>query len=63
MALTSKAARVLTAETDIGAETLVKLLYERDPPTGPSVDYRLPAGTTVVVDESGMVCTASLRRS
>ena len=62
LAPTAKAARVLTAETGIGAQTLAKLLYEWDRPTGPDPAYRLPAGTTVVVDESGMVGTASLDR-
>ena len=62
LAPTAKAARVLTAETGIGAQTLAKLLYEWDRPTGPDAAYRLAAGTTVVCDESGMVGTASLDR-
>jgi len=62
LAPTAKAARVLTAETGIGAQTLAKLLYEWDRPAGPDPAYRLPAGTTVVCDESGMVGTASLDR-
>ena len=62
LAPTAKAARVLTAETGIGAQTLAKLLYEWDRPGGPDPAYRLPAGTTVICDESGMVGTASLDR-
>ena len=62
LAPTAKAARVLTAETGIGAQTLAKLLYEWDRPGGPHPGYRLPAGTTVICDESGMVGTASLDR-
>jgi hypothetical protein len=62
VAPTAKAARVLEAETAIPAETLSKLLYEWDRPTGPDPSLRLMAGTTLIVDETGMVGTASLDR-
>jgi hypothetical protein len=62
VAPTAKAARVLEAETGMRAETLAKLLYEWDRPAGPDPAFRLRAGTTVVVDEIGMVGTSSLDR-
>jgi hypothetical protein len=62
VAPTAKAARVLEAETGMRTETLAKLLYEWDRPDGPHPGLRLMAGTTLVVDESGMVGTASLDR-
>jgi conjugative relaxase-like TrwC/TraI family protein len=62
VAPTAKAARVLEAETGIPAETLAKLLYEWDRPDGPDPSLRLMPGTTLVVDETGMVGTASLDR-
>jgi conjugative relaxase-like TrwC/TraI family protein len=59
VAPTAKAAKVLADETGMPADTVAKLLYEwrNGQPRPP---YRLPAGTTVVVDESGMVGTDSL---
>jgi conjugative relaxase-like TrwC/TraI family protein len=62
VAPTAKAARVLQAETGMRTETLAKLLYEWDRPAGPDPSLRLMAGTTLVVDESGMVGTTSLDR-
>jgi conjugative relaxase-like TrwC/TraI family protein len=59
VAPTAKAAKVLADETGMPADTVAKLLYEwRD--CQPRPPYRLPAGSTVVVDESGMVGTDSL---
>jgi len=59
VAPTAKAAKVLADETGIPADTVAKLLYEwRN--RQPRPRYRLLAGTTVVVDESGMVGTDSL---
>jgi ATP-dependent exoDNAse (exonuclease V) alpha subunit len=56
---TAKAAKVLRDETGVAADTVAKLLYEwRDGP--PGTGWRLPAGSTVVVDEAGMVGTSSL---
>ena len=62
VAPTAKAARVLEAETGMRTETLAKLLYEWDRPAGPDPRLQLMAGTTLVVDETGMVGTASLDR-
>lgn len=62
IAPTAKAARVLETETGIRSDTIAKLLYEWDRPDGPRPAHRLPTGTTVVVDESGMVGTNTLDR-
>ena len=62
IAPSAKAARVLEAETGIRSDTIAKLLYEWDRSEGPRPSHRLPAGTTVVVDESGMVGTNTLDR-
>ena len=62
IAPTARAARVLTAETGQRAETVAKLLHEWDRPTGPTPPYRLRPGSTLLVDESGMVGTDSLDR-
>ncbi len=62
VAPTAKAAQVLAAETGMRADTVAKLLYEWDRPAGPFEPYRLPADTTLVVDETGMVGTNSLDR-
>jgi len=62
IAPSAKAARVLETETGIRSDTIAKLLYEWDRQTGPRPGHRLPAGTTVVVDESGMVGTNTLDR-
>ena len=62
IAPTAKAARVLETETGVRSDTIAKLLYEWDRPDGPHPAHRLPAGTTVVVDESGMVGTNTLDR-
>ncbi len=61
VAPTAKAARVLGSETGIAADTVAKLLHEwarTDRPPGPQ--YRLPGGATVIVDEAGIIGTASL---
>lgn len=62
VAPTAKAARVLQAETGVRTETLAKLLHEWNRPDGPHPSLRLMAGTTLVVDETRMVGTASLDR-
>lgn len=63
VAPSAKAARVLERETGVPSDTLAKLLYEwsRDD-RPPDERYRLPAGTTVLVDEAGMVSTPALAR-
>jgi conjugative relaxase-like TrwC/TraI family protein len=61
VAPSAKAARVLERETGVASDTLAKLLHEWHRSDRPPLDrYRLPAGTTVIVDEAGMVGTASL---
>jgi len=60
VAPTAKAARVLASETGMPADTVAKLLYEWRRPHGPTEDYRLDPGTTVVVDEAGMLGTGAL---
>lgn len=62
VAPTAKAARVLSAELHMEADTVAKLLHEWDRETGPGERWRLPPATTVVVDETGMLGTPSLDR-
>ena len=59
---TAKAARVLATETGMPADTIAKLLHEWSRPDGPRGSHRLPVGTTLIVDEAGMVGTESLDR-
>jgi conjugative relaxase-like TrwC/TraI family protein len=52
MAPTAKAARVLERETGIRADTAAKLLHEWSRADRPPLEpYRLPFGTTLIVDE------------
>ena len=63
VAPTAKAAHVLHRETGMDADTVAKLLYEHtrhDRP--PAARYQLPADTTLVVDEAGMLGTTSLHQ-
>ncbi|CAN5796545.1 hypothetical protein BH23ACT2_BH23ACT2_07200 [soil metagenome] len=60
VAPTAKAARVLSAGTGMRTDTVAKLVHEWQRPNGPSGPYRLPAETTLIVDESGMLGTSSL---
>ncbi len=63
VAPSAKAARVLQRQTGIASDTLAKLLHEWERDDRPPLDrYRLPAGTTVIVDEAGMVGTGALAR-
>ena len=63
VAPTAKAARVLERETGMDSDTVAKLLYEwHRPDRPPHARYRLPAGTTLIVDEAGMIGTASLHQ-
>ena len=63
LAPTAKAARVLEQDTGMVADTVAKLLYEWDRPDRAAEErWRLPAGTTVVVDEAGMIGTPALHR-
>jgi hypothetical protein len=63
LAPTAKAARVLESETEVAADTVAKLLHEwgrTDRP--PDWLYQLPATTTVIVDEAGIIGTSSLHK-
>lgn len=63
VAPSAKAARVLERETGAASDTLAKLLHEWERTDRPPLDrYQLPAGSTVIVDEAGMVGTSSLAR-
>jgi conjugative relaxase-like TrwC/TraI family protein len=59
VAPTAKAAKVLRTEAGIPADSVAKLLHEwrhRQPADA----YRLPAGTTLILDEAGMAGTGAL---
>src|SRR5207249_4823574 len=60
LAPSGKAADVLARETGAPAATLAKLLHEHTRPGGPLPEWRLPPGTTVVLDEAGMAATDDL---
>lgn len=62
VAPTAKAAKVLRDETGIGADTVAELLHEWRPTATrpPRDDYRLSAGSTLIVDEAGMLGTGNL---
>jgi conjugative relaxase-like TrwC/TraI family protein len=61
VAPSAKAARVLERETGAESDTLAKLIHEWHRTDRPPLDrYWLPAGSTVIVDEAGMVGTSSL---
>lgn len=62
VAPTAKAARVLERETGMGADTVAKLLLEWSIAEGPRPTWRLPHGTTLIVDEAGMLSTPDLHR-
>jgi hypothetical protein len=63
VAPTAKAARVLEHGTGAPTDTVAKLLHEWDrPDRAPWERYRLPVGTTLIVDEAGMLGTSSLYR-
>lgn len=60
---TAKAARVLEAGTAMACDTVAKLVHEHtQPDRGPRPDWNLPAGTTVVIDEAGMLATHDLHQ-
>ncbi|MGI9028629.1 MAG: MobF family relaxase [Ilumatobacteraceae bacterium] len=60
VAPTAKATRVLERDAAIVSTTVAKLLYEWTRPELPRHPYRLPAGTTLIVDEAGMISTPDL---
>jgi conjugative relaxase-like TrwC/TraI family protein len=59
IAPTAKAGKVLRTETGIPADTVAKLLHEWRQ-RQPADAYRLPPGTTLVLDEAGMTGTGAL---
>ncbi len=63
VAPTAKAAAVLARETGMAADTVAKLLHEWSrPDRDPEPRWRLPSGTTLIVDEAGVVSTPDLAR-
>ena len=63
VAPTAKAARVMERDVGLGADTVAKLVHEwhrHDRP--PLAAYHLAAGTTVIVDEAGMIGTHALHQ-
>ncbi len=63
VAPTAKAACVLRCETGLASDTLAKLLHEWHHPDRPPLGrYRLPAGTTVIVDEAGTIGTSTVHQ-
>ena len=61
VAPSASAAAVLVRETGMRADTVDKLLFEHGQVDRPPADwYRLPIGTTLIVDEASMVSTAQL---
>ena len=62
LAPTGKAAAVLGAETGVAADTIAKFLHDLDQPSAGSTWWDPGPGTTIIVDEAGMVRTADLDR-
>ncbi len=60
VAPSAAAADVLAFETGVVADTVDKLLVEHRLNRAPLPRYRLPVGTTLLVDEAGMIPTARL---
>jgi len=60
VAPSAAAAQVLSSETGVQADTIDKLLYEHQHPDGPTPRFNLPPGSTLIVDEAGMVSTSHL---
>ena len=61
LAPTAKAARVLETGTGMPTDTVAKLLHEHTrTKRPPQPTWQLPAGTTLVVDEAGMLATGDL---
>ena len=60
---TAKAARTLERETGMRADTIAKLVHEwNQPDRPPDPEWQLPPGTTLIVDEAGMIGTPHLHR-
>lgn len=62
VAPTAKAAQVLGHETGMNTDTLAKLVHEHTRPDRPRrPEWALGRGTTLVVDEAGMIGTSTLQ--
>lgn len=62
VAPTARGAEVLHWEANLDADTVAKLIRDIDHPGPDSIAARLPTGTTLIVDEAGMLNTADLHR-
>jgi conjugative relaxase-like TrwC/TraI family protein len=63
LAPTAKAARVLETGTGMTCDTVAKLLYEHTRADRlPQPPWQLPTGTTVIIDEAGMLATNDLHQ-
>ena len=63
VAPTAKAARTVERDTGIASDTVAKLLHEHQRTDRPPLpEFQLPAGTTLVVDEAGMLSTPALHQ-
>ncbi|MEO8696474.1 MAG: AAA family ATPase, partial [Acidimicrobiales bacterium] len=60
VAPSAAAAQVLASETGLRSDTVDKLLVEHQRVRGPRPPYLLPIGTTIIVDEAGMIATPKL---
>ncbi|MEO8697111.1 MAG: MobF family relaxase, partial [Acidimicrobiales bacterium] len=60
VAPSAAAAQVLALETGLRADTVDKLLVEHQRVRGPRPPYALPIGTTIILDEAGMISTPKL---
>lgn len=60
VAPSAAAAQVLSTETGVRADTIDKVLHEHQHPDGPTARFNLPPGSTLIVDEAGMVSTSHL---
>jgi conjugative relaxase-like TrwC/TraI family protein len=63
VAPTAKAARTVERDTGIASDTVAKLLHEHQRTDRPPLtEFQLPAGTTLLVDEAGMLSTPALHQ-
>jgi ATP-dependent exoDNAse (exonuclease V) alpha subunit len=62
VAPTARGAEVLHWEANLDADTVAKLIRDRDHAGPDSIVAGLPSGTTLIVDEAGMLNTADLHR-
>ena len=62
VAPTARGAEVLHWEANLEADTVAKLIHDLDHPGPDSIAAGLPTGTTLIVDEAGMLNTADLHR-